>query len=119
MKTKKPGKSRKRRAEAPLHKKQKMAGAHLGKSLRDKYKRRGLAVRKGDVVKIMRGKDKGKEGKVETVMIGTGRVYIKGIKMKKNDGSEKPRPIDASNLEIIEIDLSDKERINKIERGRE
>ena len=117
MKTKNPSKNRKRHANAPMHKKQKLVSSHLSKTLRDKYKKRSLPIRKGDKVLIMRGKDKGKEGKVEQVILRKSKIYIGGIKITKNDGTEKLRPIDPSNVMIMELDLSDQKRINKIERG--
>ncbi len=117
MKTKKPGKNRKRQANAPLHKKQKMVAAHLSETLRKRYGKRSLSVRKDDLVKIMRGRDKGKEGKIERVDLKKSKIFIVGIKNKKNDGSEKVRPIDPSKVLILELDLADKERIKKIERG--
>ena len=59
------GKARKQRkyvANAPLHIKKKFLSANLSKELRKKYGR-SLQIRKGDSVKVMRGKFKGKTGK--------------------------------------------------------
>ena len=42
-----------------------------------------LHVSKGDTVRVMRGEDKGKEGKVLRVFLKTGRVLIEGVNMVK------------------------------------
>ena len=46
-------------------------------------KRMKLHVSKGDTVRVMRGDDKGKEGKVLRVFLKTGRVLIEGVNMVK------------------------------------
>ena len=46
-------------------------------------KRLKLHVSKGDTVRVMRGDDKGKEGKVLRVFLKTGRVLIEGVNMVK------------------------------------
>jgi large subunit ribosomal protein L24 len=46
-------------------------------------KRMKLHVSKGDTVRVMRGEDKGKEGKVLRVYLKTGRVLIEGVNMVK------------------------------------
>ena len=42
-------------------------------------KRMKLHVSKGDTVRVMRGDDKGKEGKVLRVFLKTGRVLVEGV----------------------------------------
>ncbi len=42
-----------------------------------------LHVSKGDTVRVMRGDDKGKEGKVLRVFLKTGRVLVEGVNMVK------------------------------------
>ena len=49
----------------------------------DNSKRMKLHVSKGDTVRVMRGDDKGKEGKVLRVFLKTGRVLIEGVNMVK------------------------------------
>jgi large subunit ribosomal protein L24 len=46
-------------------------------------KRMKLHVSRGDTVRVMRGDDKGKEGKVLRVFLKTGRVLIEGVNMVK------------------------------------
>jgi len=117
MVSSKPRKQRKMLYEAPLHRRQKMMAAHLSKELREKFKRRSLPVRKGDEVKIMRGSFKGRTAKIEKVDLKKMVVYLEGITRKKSDGSDAKIPFSASNLMLINPDLSDKERVKAIERG--
>jgi len=72
-----------------------------------------LRVTKGDTVRIMRGDDRGKEGKVLRVFPKTGRITVDGVnivtKHKKarraEEQSEKmqmPAPIHASNVMLVD-----------------
>ncbi|NCN86391.1 50S ribosomal protein L24 [archaeon] len=110
----KPRKQRKYLANAPIHKKRKFLSVNLIKALREKYSTRNIVVRKGDKVKIMRGKFKGKEGKVTKVLIKLQKIYIEGIQTKKQDGSMVDVPVRSSNLQIIELNLDDKKRFKSI-----
>jgi len=114
--SKNPKKQRKYRKYAPLHIRHKLVSANLSKELRKKYGRRSISLRKGDVVKIMRGKFKGKIAKVEKVDLKRLKVYLEGISVTKQSGVKKLVPIDPSNLQIVELNLSDKERIKKLKK---
>lgn len=116
IKSKQPRKQRKALYQAPLHKRQKLVAAHLSKDLRKQLKRRSLSLRKGDEVKIMRGKFKKKTGKVERVDLKRLKIYINGITRKKVDGTEVKISIHPSNLMILKADFSDKRRQKIIER---
>lgn len=48
-----------------------------------------MKIKKGDKVKVLRGKDKGKTGKVEKVYSKSGRVLVAGVNMYKKH--VKPR----------------------------
>jgi large subunit ribosomal protein L24 len=48
-----------------------------------KVERVPMPVTKGDVVRVMRGEDEGKEGKVLRVFTKTGRVTVEGVRMVK------------------------------------
>jgi large subunit ribosomal protein L24 len=109
-KSKKPRKQRKFLYEAPLHLRRKLLSAHLSKELIKKYKTRSLPVRKGDEVLIMRGKFKGKGGKVVRVDTKKYRIYVEGITIKKTSGQERLFPIHPSKVKITRLDLSDKYR---------
>jgi large subunit ribosomal protein L24 len=109
--SKQPRKQRKYSANAPLHLKKKLISANLSKELRKKYSKRSIPVRKGDIVKIMRGKFKGKKGKVIEVRMKYGKIIIEGIQVKKQDGSKINFPLRASNLQVTELNLEDKKRL--------
>lgn len=51
----------------------------------------GLAkIKKGDMVQVLTGKDKGKRGKVLRVFPGEGRAHVEGINVQKKH--TKPNP---------------------------
>jgi large subunit ribosomal protein L24 len=112
--SKQPRKQRKYRANAPLHLKKKFVNVNLSKELRKKHEKRNLALRKGDVVKIMRGKFKNKNGKILEIKLKTSKIIIEGIQTKKNDGSKVNVKMQPSNLQIIELNLEDRKRIKKL-----
>ena len=72
-----------------------------------------MNVTKGDTVRVMRGDDKGKEGKVLRIYPKTGRVLIEGINIVKkhrkarnaDDQSgifDQPAPMHSSNVMLID-----------------
>lgn len=115
--SKKPGKQRKWRANAPLHRKRKMVSALLSKELREKYGRRSLPVRKGDKVKIMRGDSKAASGEVTRVDLKFCRIYVEGVTVKKADGTAVERALDSSNVQLVDLSLEDKKRRGVLERS--
>lgn len=96
-------------ANAPLHVKRKMLSAHLSADLRKEFGKRSARVCKGDTVTVVRGNEdiRGLEGKVLAVDTQTGRVAVEGVTIKSADGTEKARPIHASNLVIVKLNLDD------------
>lgn len=98
-----------RQANAPLHVKRKMLSAHLSDDLRKEFGKRSARVCKGDTVVVVRGNEdiRGIEGKVVGVYTQTGRVAIEGVTINKADGSATERPIHASNLVIVKLNLDD------------
>lgn len=118
--SKQPRKQRKARYEAKLHTRQKWLAVHLDKELRTKLKtkRRSVPVREGDRVKIMRGENRGKSGKVSKVDLRYSKVYVEGIVRKKGKGGEAPVPIDPSKLLMIEAGFADKMRSKILERSK-
>ena len=116
--SKQPRKQRKYIVNAPLHIKHKFLAAHLSKDLIKKYNKRAIPVRKGDTVKIVRGKFKKKAGKIEKVLPKKTRVYIENIQNIKRDGSKTYIPIHPSNLIITELNLEDKERQKILQRNK-
>jgi large subunit ribosomal protein L24 len=72
-----------------------------------------MRITKGDTVRVMRGDDKGKEGKVVRVFPKTGRITIEGVNIVKkhrkarreNEQSgiiDLPAPVHASNVMLID-----------------
>lgn len=52
----------------------------------------GCGLRKGDFVQVMKGKDRGKKGRVIRVMPDEGRVLVEGINFVKKHS--RPKAID-------------------------
>ncbi len=88
----------------------------VSEEIQNQYGIRRISVRKGDTVRILRGSESGKEGKVVEVNSKTGRVAIEGITRKKADGTPVYKWIHASKVMIIKLDLSDPRRREKIEK---
>jgi large subunit ribosomal protein L24 len=71
-----------------------------------------LHVKKGDTVKVLTGKDKGKTGLVVRALPQEGKVVVEGVALAKRHTKkqgnqsghivERPVPIDASNVVRIE-----------------
>jgi len=83
-----PRKQRKYRYNAPLHIRHKLVSAHLSKELRERYGKRSLPVRKGDEVKVMKGKFKGVVGTVSRVSLKKLKVYIDEVDVAQLDAYE-------------------------------
>jgi len=113
-KSKQPRKQRKYRYNAPLHIKKHFLNANLSKELRKKYSIRSFSLRSGDKVKILRGQFKGKEGKIESVNTKKTKIYVSKVDVDKKDGSKTKVPIKPSNVQIMELNLDDKMRLEKL-----
>lgn len=111
--SKQPRKQRKYRHKAPLHIRNKFLNAHLSKELAKKHGKKTVRVKTGDKVKVLRGKFKAKEGKIESVELKKSKAVITGIEILKKDGSKSRPMIHASNLLIIELNMDDKKRMKK------
>jgi large subunit ribosomal protein L24 len=109
---------RKRLYNATVQKRHRLLGAHVDPSLASKSKLnlpRALPVREGDVVRIMRGSFRGKEGKIVSVDSKHGTAVVEGITIEKVDEKKVPRPVHASNLMIVKMDDTDAWRRRKFE----
>lgn len=95
------------------HRKTDRARAVNRKRHADNAERVQLHVTKGDTVRVMRGDDKGKEGKVIQVYPKTGRVKIEGVNLVKKHRRartadeqsgiiEMAAPIHASNVMLLD-----------------
>ena len=109
--SKQPRKQVKFRANAPNHIKRTFMGSTLDKTLREKYGRRNIEVRKGDEVKIMRGKFKGKQGKVGVVDVKQTRIQVDGIQRTKAGGEKLETWFHPSKVKIIILNVEDKKRL--------
>ena len=112
--SKQPRKQRKYLHNAPQHIRLKLMSAQLSNTLKEKYKRNSLPVRKGDTVKIQRGQFKKISGKVNRVLRRSYRVIIDNVTLSKKDGSKVYYPIHPSNLSILELGSEDKRRIKGV-----
>ena len=74
-----------------------------------------MKIRKGDRVRVLSGKDRGKEGEVMSVHPRTGKVVVEGINVAKRHQKptramqqggiiDKAMPIDASNVALLDKD---------------
>ena len=112
--SKKPSKQRKRFFNAPIHKRGKIMSVHLSPTLREKYGRRSFPIRVGDKVRILRGDNKNVEGKITKVDRKNYKVFVENIVRENQKGEKIPIPIHYSNVILIDLDLSDPRRKEKI-----
>ena len=81
-----------------------------------------MRITKGDTVRVMRGDDRGKEGKVLEVFRKTGRVKIDGVNIVKRHRKargpddqggimEMPAPVHVSNVMLMDPDSGAATRI--------
>jgi len=101
-------------AQAPLHQKQKFMHSMLSPELKKKHGKNSIQVRKGDVVKVLRGSFKGITGQVTAARLKDTKVYVQGVTVKKADGTDVERPLHPSNLMITELYDEDKRRMQKL-----
>jgi large subunit ribosomal protein L24 len=90
----------------------------------DNAERIKVHVAKGDTVRVVRGDDKGKEGKVLRVHTKTGRVTVEGINIVKRHRKARraeeqsgivdfPAPIHASNVMLLDPKSGDPTRTRR------
>jgi large subunit ribosomal protein L24 len=71
-----------------------------------------MRIKAGDTVRVLKGKDRGREGKVERAFPATGKVIVEGVNVAKRHTKSKDAtspggiidklmPLDASNVAII------------------
>ncbi|KAG6851245.1 60S ribosomal protein L26B [Arthromyces matolae] len=108
-------KSRKAHFSAPSSIRRKIMSSALSKDLREKYHARSLPVRKDDEVRIVRGKYKGREGKVTQVYRKKWVIHVERVQRDKSNGATSPIGIHPSNVVITTIKL-DKDRRAILER---
>ena len=90
----------------------------------DNAERVKVHVAKGDTVRVMRGDDKGKEGKIIRVYRKTGRVTVEGVNIVKRHRRARtadeqsgivdfPAPIHASNVMLLDPKSGDPTRVRQ------
>ena len=94
-----------------MHTRSKTIAGHLNEKLRKELGTRSISLRKGDVVEIVRGSFKGKEGKITKVERGIGKIFIEKVIRKKSDGTEFEVAIDPSKIVVVGIEKGDKKRL--------
>ncbi|KAF9500476.1 ribosomal protein L24 [Pleurotus eryngii] len=108
-------KARKAHFSAPSSIRRKIMSSALSKELRAKYNTRSIPVRKDDEVKIVRGKYRGREGKVTQVYRKKWVIHVDRVQRDKSNGATAPIGIHPSNVVITTIKL-DKDRRAILER---
>ncbi|KAI1418085.1 putative 60S ribosomal protein L26-1 [Hypoxylon sp. FL1857] len=114
-------KSRKAHFSASSGERRVIMSAPLSKELREKYNVRSIPIRKDDEVTIVRGSNKGREGKVTSVYRLKYQIHIERVTREKASGQSVPLGIHPSKVVITKLKL-DKDRENILERikvGRE
>lgn len=89
---------------------------HLNEELRKEHKRRSFPVKVGDKVKVRKGSFKGNIGKVLFIDRAKSLLEIDGAERAKSDGSKVKAKINANNVEMVEMDVSDKWRKKTLKR---
>ena len=91
---------------------------HLSKELRDKHRVRSLPIKRGDEVKILKGKAKGKSGKVVQVYRKRSVIYVDKVNREKQNGQSVFLPLRPSYC-LIEKLLLNNDRKKLIDRRSE
>ena len=114
MSSTQPRKQRLARYTAPYHRRHREMSAPIDRGLRNRQMEKGfmyprsMSVRKGDRVLIVRGQGKSKSAtRVAKVDRKARKIYVEGFTYFKSDGTELQRPIDPSNVVIINPDWAD------------
>ncbi|KAG8787932.1 hypothetical protein FRC20_007471 [Serendipita sp. 405] len=108
-------KSRKAHFGAASSVRRELMTASLSKDLRNKYNVRAIPVRKDDEVLIVRGKYKGRDGKVTQVYRKKWIIHVDRVHRDKTNGSTASIGIHPSNVVITSLKL-DKDRRAILER---
>ncbi len=108
--SKSPGKQRRQVRTAALHERKSLLKCRLDEFLQEEYGLRSLVIKKGDLVRIMRGQFRDTEGKVTSVSYKKGLVYLDNTTITKADGKEAAVPIHPSNLMLVKLELDDERK---------
>ena len=119
-------KARRAHFQAPSHVRRIIMSSRLSKELRAKHSVRSMPVRKDDEVRIVRGKFKGKEGKVVQCYRLKWVIHVDKVQDEKANGTSVNVGIHPSNVEITKLKLSAfrkkilerKDRSSKTDKGK-
>ncbi|KAE9965781.1 60S ribosomal protein L26A [Venturia inaequalis] len=114
-------KSRKTHFSAPSSVRRNIMSAPLSKELRAQYNVRSIPIRKDDEVTVVRGSNKGREGKVTSVYRLKYIIHVERLVREKSNGQSIPLGVAPSKVVVTKLKL-DKDRENILERiklGRE
>ena len=92
-----------------------MMSAQLSKELAKRWLTRSIPVRNGDTVKVVRGPNKNREGKVTEVYRRRWCIHIEKLIKEKTNGQQANIPVHPSNVQITTLRL-DKDRKAILER---
>ena len=98
-------KARRAHFQAPSHVRRILMSAHLSKELKAKHNVRAMPIRKGDEVRVLRGKFKGREGKVENVYRLKWVIEVDKVTREKANNTTVKVGIHPSNVEITKMKL--------------
>ena len=110
-----PTKQRTRTRRADLHERHDQVRATLDPELREEHGQRNVRVNAGDTVEVMRGDFAGEDGEVNAVDLKDAVVYVEDVTVEAADGEEIPRPLDASNVRVTDLNLSDDRRQERLD----
>ncbi|QDS74182.1 60S ribosomal protein L26A [Venturia effusa] len=114
-------KSRKTHFSAPSGVRRTIMSAPLSKELRAQYNVRSIPIRKDDEVTVVRGANKGREGKVTSVYRLKYIINVERLVREKSNGQSISLGVAPSKVVVTKLKL-DKDRENILERiklGRE
>ena len=106
---------RRRQLGAASSIKRRLMSCHLNADLRKTHNLRSLPIKRGDEVKILKGKDKGKSGKVTQVYRKRNVIYVDKVSREKQNGQTVFTPIRPCHC-VIENLLMNKDREETIKR---
>ncbi|KAI9886314.1 MAG: 60S ribosomal protein L26A [Watsoniomyces obsoletus] len=114
-------KSRKAHFAAPSGERRVIMSAPLSKELREKHNARSIPIRKDDEVTVIRGANKGREGKVISVYRLKYVIHVERLTREKSNGQSVPIGVHPSKCVVTKLKLDkDREKIlERIAKGRE
>lgn len=115
----KPGKQRKYRENAPQHVKQKLLSSNVSQDLREELGTRNIRLRAGDQIKVMRGDRTGETGIINEIDYDSQRVFVDGITVERQNGTESQAPLRPSNIQVVAMNVDDDARMEKFDVDRD